>query len=118
MYEEDETVWQDLLNIVFKFVNSENDLQVDAALQIFNGLFSYIIEHLNKYKDWTCNAGLESLMINWDGDVHRATCRVGGSLGNIYDDSFVAPNEPVVCDRNFCTCASDIPITKHANNSN
>lgn len=26
MYEEDETVWQDLLNIVFKFVNSENDL--------------------------------------------------------------------------------------------
>jgi len=51
MYEEDETVWQDLLNIVFKFVNSENDLQVDAALQIFNGLFSYIIEHLNKYKD-------------------------------------------------------------------
>ena len=32
MYEEDETVWQDLLNIVFMFVNSENDFQVDAAL--------------------------------------------------------------------------------------
>jgi MoaA/NifB/PqqE/SkfB family radical SAM enzyme len=68
--------------------------------------------HLNKYKDWSCNAGTESLMINWDGDVHRATCRVGGSLGNIYEGSFVAPSEPVTCDRNFCTCAADIPLTK------
>lgn len=68
--------------------------------------------HLNQYKGWTCNAGIESLMINWDGDVHRATCRVGGSLGNIYEDTFVAPNDPVTCDRNFCTCAADIPLTK------
>jgi MoaA/NifB/PqqE/SkfB family radical SAM enzyme len=68
--------------------------------------------HLNKYKGWTCNAGIESLMINWDGDVHRATCRVGGSLGNIYEGSFIVPNEPVTCDRNFCTCAADIPLTK------
>lgn len=68
--------------------------------------------HLNKYKGWTCNAGLESLMINWDGEVHRATCRVGGSLGNIYSSDFTLPTEPIVCDRNFCTCAADIPLTK------
>lgn len=70
--------------------------------------------HLNKYKDWTCNAGLESLMINWDGEVHRATCRVGGSLGNIYEDTFVAPSDPVICTRDWCTCAADIPLTKDA----
>jgi MoaA/NifB/PqqE/SkfB family radical SAM enzyme len=68
--------------------------------------------HMNKYKGWTCNAGIESLMINWDGDVHRATCRVGGSLGNIYEGNFVAPSNPVTCDRDFCTCAADIPLTK------
>jgi MoaA/NifB/PqqE/SkfB family radical SAM enzyme len=68
--------------------------------------------HLNKYKDWTCNAGIESLMINWDGDVHRATCRVGGSIGNIYQDTFVAPTDPVKCTRDWCTCAADIPLTK------
>lgn len=68
--------------------------------------------HLNKFKDWTCNAGIESLMVNWDGDVHRATCRVGGSLGNIYEGTFLQPVDPVTCDRNFCTCAADIPITK------
>jgi MoaA/NifB/PqqE/SkfB family radical SAM enzyme len=68
--------------------------------------------HMNKYKGWTCNAGIESLMINWDGDVHRATCRVGGSLGNIYEGNIVAPSNPVTCDRDFCTCAADIPLTK------
>ena len=51
-------------------------------------------------------------MINWDGEVHRATCRVGGSLGNIYEGTFVAPTEPVVCTRDWCTCAADIPLTK------
>lgn len=68
--------------------------------------------HMNQYKDWTCYAGIESLMINWDGDVHRATCRVGGSLGNIYTGTFEVPASPVSCDRNFCTCAADIPLTK------
>jgi len=50
MYEENEEVWQDLLNLVFLFVNAEDVLQVDAALQIFNGLFSYLIDHLIKFK--------------------------------------------------------------------
>jgi MoaA/NifB/PqqE/SkfB family radical SAM enzyme len=67
---------------------------------------------MNQFKDWTCNIGIESLMINWDGEVHRATCRVGGSLGNVYEGTFNLPSEPVTCTRNFCTCAADIPITK------
>lgn len=70
---------------------------------------------LNQFKDWTCNIGLESLMINWDGTVYRATCRVGDSLGNIYRGTFAVPNNPVVCTRNWCTCAADIPITKVLN---
>jgi hypothetical protein len=32
------------------FVNSEEDIKVDAALQIFNGLFSYLMDHLVKFK--------------------------------------------------------------------
>ena len=71
-----------------------------------------IKKRLNQFRYWTCNVGIESLMINWDGTVYRATCRVGGSLGNIYNDTFNVPSEPIKCDRNFCTCAADIPITK------
>lgn len=66
----------------------------------------------NYFKNWKCNAGIESLMINWDGDVHRATCRVGGSLGNIYKGNFEIPVEPIICTREWCTCAADIPLTK------
>ena len=58
------------------------------------------------------NAGLESLMINWDGEVYRATCRVGGSLGNIYKNTFESPIAPITCTRKFCTCVADIPLTK------
>ena len=68
--------------------------------------------HKNNFKGWKCNAGIESLMINWDGDVHRATCRVGGSLGNIYTGTFTIPTEHIICTRNSCTCAADIPLSK------
>ena len=68
--------------------------------------------HKNNFKGWSCNAGIESLMINWDGDVQRATCRVGGSLGNIYNGSFAVPTVPIICTRTSCTCAADIPLTK------
>jgi MoaA/NifB/PqqE/SkfB family radical SAM enzyme len=72
-----------------------------------------IIKHkLNQFEGWHCNAGLESLMINWDGEVHRATCRVGGSLGNIYKGTFKRPQNTIICTRKWCTCAADIPITK------
>jgi len=67
---------------------------------------------MNNFKNWKCYAGIESLMINWDGDMHRATCRVGDSLGNIYNDTFTLPINPTICSREWCTCAADIPITK------
>lgn len=74
-----------------------------------------VIKHkLNQFEGWTCNAGLESLMINWDGEVHRATCRVGGSLGNIYNGSFKESTTSIICTRKWCTCAADIPLTKIA----
>jgi len=71
-----------------------------------------IKKHLNQFKGWQCNAGVESLMINWNGEVHRATCRVGGSLGNIYTGTFTQPPEAIICTRQWCTCAADIPLTK------
>lgn len=72
-----------------------------------------IKQRLNQFTGWTCSAGIESLMINWDGEVYRATCRVGGSLGNVYQNTFAIPTEWITCNRCWCTCAADIPLTKH-----
>jgi hypothetical protein len=74
-----------------------------------------LINKTNQFKGWSCMVGVESLMINWDGAVHRATCRVGGSLGNIYQGKFEMPKDPITCTRNWCTCAADIAITKNKN---
>lgn len=90
----------------------ENCVIDDETLMHANDVIKH---HLNQFEGWTCNAGIESLMINWDGEVHRATCRVGGSLGNIYDGSFEMPEDPIVCTRKWCTCAADIPLTKVSN---
>jgi hypothetical protein len=50
LYEQEEFVWQDMLNLIFQFVNSDDVVKIDAALQIFNGLFSYMLEYLVKFK--------------------------------------------------------------------
>lgn len=86
-----------------------NTIIDDVELKHTNDI---IKEHKNNFKNWSCRAGIESLMINWDGEVHRATCRVGGSLGNIYTGNFQIPSDPVVCTREWCTCAADVNITK------
>ena len=51
IYEQENFVWQDLLNILFQFVNCAEVIKVDAALQIFNGLFGYLMDHLVKFKN-------------------------------------------------------------------
>ena len=52
MYEfQEEKIWQPLLDLIFKFVNGADATKVDSALSMLNGLFSYIIDHLNKYKE-------------------------------------------------------------------
>ena len=40
-----------MLNLLFTFIWSETEAQIDSALVIFNGLFSYILDHLVKYKN-------------------------------------------------------------------
>lgn len=96
-----------------------NDATVSPNTIIFKDKIEHLYhandvikQKLNTFTGWTCNAGLESLMINWDGEVHRATCRVGGSLGNVYNNTLTVPSDPIKCDRNFCTCSADIPLTK------
>ena len=50
LFDQEEQIWQELLNLIFIFVNSDQDIKVDAALTIFNGLFSYLMDHLVKFK--------------------------------------------------------------------
>lgn len=101
---------KDLDWILSKNATTESNTIIDDNIEMHSN--DVIKLHLNNFKDWKCNAGIESLMINWDGDVHRATCRVGGSLGNIYENTFIVPSKSILCTRDWCTCSADIPLTK------
>lgn len=67
----------------------------------------------NHWKGFSCNAGLESLRIKGNGDVSRAVCRVGGSIGNI-ENRVALPVAPIICTKQKCSCLSDVLITKTA----
>ena len=51
MYEHtDNNIWQNLLNLIFQFTQQQAAFKIEMALNIFNGLFSYILDHMMKFK--------------------------------------------------------------------
>jgi MoaA/NifB/PqqE/SkfB family radical SAM enzyme len=93
--------------------NSEEIWGVDSneIERTFSNSNEISLRKLNKFKNWTCNIGIERLHIYNDGSVYRNTCKVGGKLGNIYED-FEIPSKPVVCTKDVCTCAWAINVSK------
>ena len=67
---------------------------------------------LNKFYGWSCTAGVTSICVDFDGEIRRAACHIGGSYGNIYSD-FEIPTDPISCERSRCVCGADIAIPKY-----
>lgn len=66
----------------------------------------------NNWKGWNCHIGLENLVVNFDGHVMRGWCGVGGVIGNVQDEVFKFPDEPIRCSSANCYCGLDIMATK------
>jgi hypothetical protein len=65
------------------------------------------------FTGWACSIGLESLYINYDGQVRKGNCRQGGNLFHI--DNHVnhqLPSEGEICVMDRCTCPTDIVVSK------
>ena len=71
----------------------------------------FILRDANRWRGYSCRAGLESLWVRGSGEVVRATCGSGGRLGYL-DQDIEFPRRPIVCDRDRCGCLFDILITK------
>jgi organic radical activating enzyme len=71
----------------------------------------FVGKKLNVFTGWSCGAGTENLFIGMDGEIHGASCRVGGQYGNIYED-FTIPASWVNCDKSVCSCGADLFIPK------
>lgn len=66
----------------------------------------------NDWKDWNCYAGVEQMIVDMDGSVYRGWCKVGGSIGKIWDTDLKFYSEPIICNKEFCHCNFDIMSTK------
>ena len=65
------------------------------------------------FKGWQCYAGLESIFVDSRGDIFRATCRAGESMGSILNPAdIVWTKNSIECPHTWCRCVTDIRNTK------
>jgi hypothetical protein len=73
----------------------------------------FINSGMTNFNGYSCDIGLKSLFISFDGDIFLANCMIGGSIGNINDpDNIQWPVSPVICNKDLCHCTSDVNISK------
>ena len=75
------------------------------------GTDEFVGQKLNYLRDWVCSMGVENLFINSDGDAFGASCMMGGSFGNIFNN-FTLVKEWPLCSKNICSCGADLFIPK------
>lgn len=66
------------------------------------------------FENWSCDIGLEQLFIDHRGQVVRAGCRVGGTVGWLKHGVFDFPSKPVLCPKNYCHCITDVLTSKRS----
>lgn len=84
------------------------ELLLDGKIVSANDL---ILQGLNKHSGWTCWSGIDQINISFTGEIFRADCQVGGTLGNI--TNFELPSLPQICNKQSCNCLSDIYLRKN-----
>lgn len=70
-----------------------------------------LLNNYNKFKNWYCFGGVESFIIDYDGNVFVGECG-RGKMGNIYKHNIKIPNSPYICDVDSCDCSGDFIISK------
>lgn len=74
---------------------------------------------MTNFEGYSCDIGLKSLFVHYDGKVQMANCQVGEFIGEIEDmDNIKWPTEPVICNKTICHCSTDVCVSKRAPNYN
>jgi len=66
----------------------------------------------HSYTGWHCLAGIEQCNLDPLGRVSVGNCNVGGAFGNLNDDDFTFPTQPITCTNKWCLDYCDIRTTK------
>lgn len=75
------------------------------------GAHRFLSGKANDWSGWKCYMGVEQIIVDMNRDIFKGWCRVGGKIGNIFED-FEVPKTPVICNKTMCHCNFDIMCTK------
>jgi organic radical activating enzyme len=70
-------------------------------------------DKVTNFKGWSCNIGIDSLYVDFDGGIKGGNCLEGGYIGDIIS-KINWPAEPLICESTYCHCVTDIKIKKKA----
>ncbi|WP_318440661.1 radical SAM protein [Photobacterium leiognathi] len=112
---------QDLLMKTFRGRPEEKELPIpnsSVEIEYFDGskntvsTFDLLVNDQINFIGWDCYAGVESMIVTFSGDVHRAWCMQDPAIGSIYDKSIQIPILPTRCKTKICQCGADLSSTK------
>jgi len=83
----------------------------EDSTEVVSSAHRFISQKTNDWSGWKCYAGVEQIIVDLGGNIYRGWCRVGGKIGNIFEN-FEVPKTPVVCNKTMCHCNFDIMSTK------
>lgn len=89
-------------------------LQMSDGTEVTKKPNNLILDGDNNWSGWECSIGMELISVDMRGEVYRGICKVGGSLGNVADGDYVLPIDTVLCNKDRCSCVTDIMTTKKA----
>jgi MoaA/NifB/PqqE/SkfB family radical SAM enzyme len=74
--------------------------------------FELLVAEKTNFTGWDCYAGIENIIVTFEGDIYRGWCKQDGPIGSIYADEIVLPQRPTLCKTPICQCGADICSTK------
>lgn len=75
-----------------------------------------LLEKQNKFKNWACWIGIDTLNITREGNVTIGSqCFPNFVLGSIHKLDFEIPYKPVKCQYEYCSCLTDLTTKKIKN---
>jgi MoaA/NifB/PqqE/SkfB family radical SAM enzyme len=57
---------------------------------------------LPEFRGKSCYAGIDTMVIDSDGNIWRGWCKQDGKIGSIYDEEVIWPIKTIICNKDYC----------------
>lgn len=94
-------------------LNTESTAVFDDGVEEKLDAYVLLKEQANNFNGWACSAGCENILINSEKIVSWANC--GMKKYKLSEMSLEDLDTPVICNKDFCNCVTDIRSTKYKN---